>query len=129
MSQNGWIGVDLDGTIAEYRGWQGELHIGAPIPAMVERVKGWLAQGIEVRIFTARVFSDENDRSQSRDVEAVRKRIEDWTEEHIGTRLRVTNVKDYGMMTLWDDRAVRVVPNTGAVWSDADEMGMALSAR
>ena len=40
----GWIGVDLDGTLAEYLGWQGMGHIGEPIAPMVERVKAWLAQ-------------------------------------------------------------------------------------
>ena len=36
---SGWIGVDLDGTLAEYHGWKGSEHIGPPIPLMVERVK------------------------------------------------------------------------------------------
>lgn len=26
----GWIGVDLDGTLAEYHGWKGAEHIGQP---------------------------------------------------------------------------------------------------
>lgn len=39
--------------------------------------------------------------------------IKRWTEEHIGVRLPVTNVKDYAMIELWDDRAVQVVANTG----------------
>ena len=43
--QNGWIGVDLDGTLAHYEGWKGIEHIGAPVPAMLERVKNWLAEG------------------------------------------------------------------------------------
>lgn len=50
-----WIGVDLDGTLAYYDGWKGEHHIGDPIPEMLDRVKGWLEQGYEVRIVTARV--------------------------------------------------------------------------
>lgn len=44
-SQQGWIGVDLDGTLAHYDGWKGADHIGEPIPAMVERVKQWLSEG------------------------------------------------------------------------------------
>jgi len=51
---SGWIGVDFDCTLAEYHGWNGG-ELGPPIPAMVERVKAWLAEGREVRIFTARV--------------------------------------------------------------------------
>jgi hypothetical protein len=34
---NGWIGVDLDGTLAFYDEWIGPEHIGAPIPGMVDR--------------------------------------------------------------------------------------------
>lgn len=59
MSNKGWIGVDLDGTLAHYDGWKGPEHIGAPIPAMVERVKAWLAEGKEVRISTARADGGE----------------------------------------------------------------------
>lgn len=117
---SGWIGVDLDGTLAEYGGWKGPEHIGAPVPAMVERVKAWLAEGREVRIFTARVdggtvaLSMGNaDGEQVRNVELVRGYIHAWCLEHIGTILPVTNVKDYGMIELWDDRAIRVRINTG----------------
>lgn len=105
MTETGWIGVDLDGTLAYYEGWKGETHIGAPVPAMVERVKRWLAEGREVRIFTARVSGG--------DVTAFLQVMERWCETHIGRRLVVTNVKDYAMDELWDDRAVQVVPNTG----------------
>ncbi len=44
-----WIGVDLDGTLAEYNGWVSEEHIGHPIPAMAARVKLWISQGFDVR--------------------------------------------------------------------------------
>lgn len=38
-----WIGVDLDGTLAEYNG---QLSgIGDPINPMMNRVKRWLSQG------------------------------------------------------------------------------------
>lgn len=33
------IAVDLDGTITEYDGWQGEKHIGEPIDGCVEVLK------------------------------------------------------------------------------------------
>jgi len=116
----GWIGVDLDGTLAEYKGWVGVDYIGPPIPPMVERVKGWLAEGKDVRIFTARVDGGTAALNMGnpagelfKDVERIRLMIQDWTEEHIGARLPVTNQKDYGMVELWDDRAVRVVLNVG----------------
>lgn len=51
---DGWIGVDLDGTLAHYAGWVGPDHIGEPIPAMLARVQQWIAEGRTVKIFTAR---------------------------------------------------------------------------
>lgn len=112
MSNRGWIGVDLDGTLAEYSGFKGLNEIGAPIPKMVERVKQWLADGQDVRIFTARV-SQSIYRPTERDVYRTVFAIEDWCLEHVGQRLPVTCIKDYEMRELWDDRAVQVIPNTG----------------
>jgi hypothetical protein len=104
----GWIGVDLDGTLAVYDGWRGHRHIGRPVPAMVERVKKWLAAGAEVRILTARVSTPDGiEREQSRSA------IRAWSVQHIGQALEVTNEKDYEMIELWDDRAIQVIPNTG----------------
>lgn len=114
----GWIGVDLDGTLAHYEGWKGEDHIGPPIPAMLARIKAWLAAGREVRIFTARVYDGGED-NKVRDVTKVRKVIEDYCLVHVGQILRVTCVKDYGMIELWDDRAIRVRINTGMPCCDA----------
>lgn len=102
-----WIGVDLDGTLAHYDGWKGGSHIGAPIPAMLARVQAWLADGRTVKIFTARIAVPEPDRS------TVIRIIHEWCEYHGLPRLDVTNVKDIAMAELWDDRAIRVVPNTG----------------
>ena len=103
MSSNGWIAVDLDGTLAHYEGWKGG-SIGAPVPLMVERVRRWIAAGEDVRIFTARVSSGEP---------GVREAIRAWCLEHIGAVLPITNIKDFAMKQLWDDRAVQVIPNTG----------------
>lgn len=104
MSTSGWIGVDLDGTLAEYGGWKGAGHIGAPVPAMLERVKAWISDGVEVRIFTARVSDNDPE---------TRIAIAQWCHEHVGQVLKVTNQKDYAMVELWDDRAVQVELNTG----------------
>jgi hypothetical protein len=103
----GWIAVDFDGTLAEYHGWAGG-HLGAPIPAMVDRVKLWLEEGKDVRIFTARVSTPVLETRQA-EVRA----IEAWCEKHIGRVLPITNAKDYAMEELWDDRAVEVKTNTG----------------
>ncbi|MGD0238350.1 MAG: hypothetical protein ABSC55_27925 [Syntrophorhabdales bacterium] len=53
-----WIGVDLDGTLAEYHGWIGIHHIGKAITPMVERVKRWIGEGKKVKIFTARASQE-----------------------------------------------------------------------
>ena len=111
-----WIGVDFDGTLATYEGWQG-VKAGKPIQLMVDRIKTWLADGKEVRIMTARV-SSRNEQNRLRhgeslwEAEAHRKLIEDWCLEYIGQKLPVTAEKDFEMVELWDDRAVTVELNT-----------------
>lgn len=107
-----WIGVDLDGTLAHYDGWKGADHIGDPIPTMVERVKGWLREGWRVKIMTARVWSD-GSMTRNREAYIATKYIHNWCLENLGTVLEVTCQKDFEMISLWDDRAVRVVCNTG----------------
>lgn len=105
----GWIGVDLDGTLAVYNGWDGG-KIGAPIPAMVERVRTWLREGNEVRIFTARVSTCNRDAEEARDQARL---IREWCFEHVGVVLPVTCEKDFAMVELWDDRCHPVELNTG----------------
>lgn len=118
----GWIGVDLDGTLARYDGWKGPTHIGEPIPLMVMRVKQWLSEGTDVRIFTARVHDlERNFDGSANDADVRLKVIQDWCLECIGVVLPVTCKKDYGMIELWDDRAVQVVPNTGEMVSQEVE--------
>ena len=109
MSQ-GWYGVDLDGTLARYDGWN-DGHIGDPIVPMLERVKGWLDDGKDVRIVTARVSSAR----KGLDLDEQRQLVEDWCLRHLGRILPVTAEKDMHMIVLWDDRAVTVEANTGRV--------------
>lgn len=110
---SGWIGVDLDGTLAQYDGWRGAAFIGAPVPAMVERIQRWLANDIEVRIVTARVSASPIDRARQEEVVVARAAIIAWCQEHIGVTLPVTCQKDMSMIELWDDRVVLVEANTG----------------
>lgn len=105
MKDKSWIGVDLDGTLAEYHGWEGALVIGPPIPLMVEFVKALLAHGKTVKIFTARI-----DEPRRWDIEDA---IYDWCATHLGVVLEITNVKDKYCETIYDDRAVQVRRNTG----------------
>lgn len=97
-----WIGVDLDGTLAQYTDWRGSTWIGAPIPQMLRRVKQWLAKGWTVKILTARAKDTES-----------REAVELWLRMHGIGGLEITDCKDYHMIALFDDRAVTVEPNTG----------------
>jgi hypothetical protein len=112
-----WIGVDLDGTLAKYDHWRGLSHIGEPIPAMVARVREWLAQGLEVRIMTARMDS----RRDPMAIEETREAVAAWTFKHLGVPLACTNTKDFDMEVLYDDRARQVEYNTGRLINGNDE--------
>ena len=112
--QGGWIGIDLDGTLAHYDDWQGIDQIGPPIHKTVEFVKDLLAKGWEVRIMTARVGPQ---RGGAEDIVHAIQAIRAWCMKHIGQDLRVTAEKDLAMVWLYDDRATRVEKNTG-VWFD-----------
>lgn len=109
---HGWLGVDLDGTLAEYYGWRPDGGIGAPVPLMLERVKRWLKEGKDVRIVTARV-NPAGRKDFPEQFAIQRKLIAAWCLQHIGKELPVGYEKDLKMIELWDDRAVQVEPNTG----------------
>jgi hypothetical protein len=100
----GWIGVDLDGTLAEYDARRGLEHVGKIVPGMHRRVQEWLSAGREVRIFTAR-GSDP----------ALRMLVKPWLREHNLPDLEVTNLKDSHLLQIWDDRAVQIEVNTGRI--------------
>ena len=114
-----WIGVDLDGTLAVYNGFKGVHHIGEPVTLMVRQVKHWLAEGKDVRIFTARIAdpdplcSPEEFSQRSEEKKIAIYEIKKWCYLHLGKVLPITCVKDYGMVELYDDRCVQVEPNTG----------------
>jgi hypothetical protein len=118
MSSRGWTAVDLDGTLARAEDGNrafGHGYVGPPVPAMLQRVKRWLAEGRDVRILTARVSSA----NASDLVAESRAAIEAWCLTHVGQVLPITAEKDYAMVELWDDRAVTVVVNTGEPLEEA----------
>jgi len=98
-ADNRWIGVDLDGTLATTTE---DMGIGEPVPEMVARVRRWLAEGWKVKIFTARASNP-----------AEMPKVRAWLLANKLPDLEITNVKDYAMVELWDDRAVEVIRNTG----------------
>ena len=99
---------------------------------MLERVKRWLDEGKDVRIFTARV-NREGIALATANVDgatAVEECIRQWCEKHVGRALPITCCKDYGMIELWDDRCIQVIPNTGRTIADEIESErMALSGK
>lgn len=107
MKKGEWVGVDLDGTLAQYDGWKGIKHIGEPVPAMLKKVMQLLADGVEVRIVTARVGGAYPDAAEARCW------INSWCLMHLNQLVPVTAEKDQRMIELWDDRVLQVVANTG----------------
>lgn len=99
---NEWIGVDFDGTLAVYAG--DDPRISPPVMPMVERVLGFLKDGYEVRIMTARAVCPKQTEG-----------VQDWCLQHLGVKLPVTDRKDFGMIALYDDRAFGVIKDTGIV--------------
>jgi hypothetical protein len=125
--RRGWVGCDLDRTLAHYDRWRSVEHVGAPLGPMVERVRQVLAAGqYEVRVMTARVSPISHPPDSVRD---ARHHIELWCREQFGTRLEVTCEKDADMVELWDDRAVGVEPNVGTLLSPSRVLGQPDSLR
>ena len=112
-NENGWIGVDLDGTLAHYETWMGCDQIGEPIEPMVNRVKQWLAEGKNVRILTARAYAPPNDAGRQYEAAKAMLAILEWCSYHLDKALPVTCQKDYDMIEFWDDRCIQVEKNTG----------------
>lgn len=111
-SDEQWVGVDLDGTLAKYYKWEGIENIGDPIPNMVQHVKKLIDQGEIIKIFTARIAEDPE----------AAKYIQAWLVENGLPILEVVNEKDSMMKLLIDDRAVQVETNTGKVLSKKETL-------
>jgi hypothetical protein len=103
--------VDLDKTLAyAEKGATAKYgydpyHIGKPIREMVDTVIKWLQDGDEVIIFTARDV----------DSPKIKSMIQEWSEQHIGKILEVTNKKLPDVDYFYDDKAVTVEINTGRI--------------
>ena len=82
---------------------------------MVKRVRQWLKEGRDVRIFTARAYPD-----GVRNMDEVLGAIAEWCQEHLGRILPITCAKDPNCITIYDDRAIQVEPNTGRLIGESD---------
>lgn len=98
----GWIGVDLDGTLAEAVSGSSSDAIGPAVPHMLKRVKYWVRSGRTVKIVTYRASDPGQEVA-----------IQQWCLRHGLPALEVTDRKDRAMIALWDDCAVGVVHNRG----------------
>jgi len=101
-----WKGIDFDGCVATYDPNQMTdiFWIGEPIWEMIDRIKAWIAEGWEIKIFSARATFG---------IPGIRC-VQDWLEDVAGLpRLDVTNIKDGRCVAIYDDRAVQVEGNTG----------------
>ena len=109
--EDGWIGCDFDGTLIRHGGWDNTTHDllqAHPIKPMIERVRTWLAEGYEVKIFTANAGNAKREHY-----------IINWCVENLGQQLEITNAKDHRVLELWDDHNVAVEEDTGRILGGA----------
>lgn len=97
-----WIGVDLDGTLAHHDSSSSYTKVGRPVPDMLLLVKRMINHGIRIKIFTARAEDPKQHPI-----------IQKWLKVNGLPELEITNVKDFNMIRLYDDRCIQVERNTG----------------
>lgn len=107
----GWIGFDLDRTLATYTLEQ-EHQIGEPIWPIVNLAKKLIKEGKDVRIFTARA-NIVSYKGNTVLLDIHLQLIREWSIKHIGQELPITCAKDFNTEKIYDDIAVHVVPNKG----------------
>jgi hypothetical protein len=84
--------LDADGTVFEYSGWQGEDHVGRPLPGVVEFARMADYLGYTLVVSTART---------GRGLEAIRRAV-----ELAGIPAETTHDKPIGALYI-DDRGYR----------------------
>jgi hypothetical protein len=108
--KDGYIAFDFSGTLAKHKDQTTDkFQPGEPVPDMIKIAKAFLDKGYKVKILT--VHGGKPD-----DV----KTIQAWSQKNIGQKLEVTNVKQHGLIQLWDDRAIRVERNKGVPAHEVD---------
>jgi hypothetical protein len=117
--EHDWMAVDFDGTLHKRPKNEPLDVLGEPIIPMVNLVKEWLAAGMKVKIFTARVSpvqrGMDNYKSVAYFIMDQEKILKEWCLKYIGQELPVTCSKDCYTYQFYDDRAVCIEHNTGEI--------------
>ena len=113
------IALDFDRTLAEYHGGKNAVFsVGKPIPEMVKKVKGWVAAGHNITIFTARVAPvGKNGPRDAAFIQNQGKMIQNFLQEVGLPAFQVTAIKFPHFDVFVDDKAVAVEANTGKILS------------
>lgn len=100
-----WLGIGLDGTLAEESGTGAGGPIGAPVHNTVQRLKDWTDyRGLTVKVLTPRAAT-----------EAGAQAVREWLSRHNLPALEVTAKKDLNMVEMWSAHCVQVISNTGQI--------------
>ena len=113
-----YIGCDFDATISEYHGWKGPTDLGKPIPEMVRKIKEAMSQGSQVWIFTARVNPGGHEYKEALEATQAYLAIAEWCVKVFGELLPITHEKNKLWQSIYDDRAIQVLPNSGILATD-----------
>lgn len=111
MSFKKTVCLDLDGTLAEYQGWQGLEHIGQPLPGAVEFVRK-VREKARVVIFTTRTKVDMDDRPEGVTRAGLAAIVQSWLDKHGFVVDEVYTGQGKPIAAVYvDDRAVWVPSN------------------
>ncbi len=97
--------VDVDGTLAEYKGWRGYEHIGKPIKSVIDDLNALVAskKKVHVIIHTCRVTTVDN-----KVIPQALRALELWlTKNRIPYNEIWTGTGKPYANEYWDDKAVR----------------------
>lgn len=97
-----WIGFDLDGTLAHDTPFRyDDTVIGTPIEAVASAARRLIAEGKDVRLFTARAYNASPE---------VLRAMEGWCEKCLGKKIPIQAHKDNELLYFFDDRAQALGP-------------------
>lgn len=103
-----WVGFDFDGTLVTYPPKAGQEY-GDDIPVALTQLRIIRNMGMKVKIVTARAGCPET---------AFYTHVIKWLYDHGLSDVDITDRKDYGMLLLFDDRAITM--KDGAVLTDSN---------